>query len=235
MPPQPLLVVRDLSIDLHRPAQSILRGVSFQLPEATIAGLCGDSGSGKTTLALALLNLLPPEKYRVQGQILLAGRDLLAMHETALEQVRGAEIAVIFQDPQLALNPVLRIRRQITEILRAHRTEGDPAELLALAGLASPARILDAYPHELSGGERQRVTIAQALACRPKLIVADEPFTALDAPRVVELAALFRRLRDQVRTSFLIVSHHPGTLALTADYTLTLREGRLLEGEVRAR
>src|SRR6186713_2683706 len=126
MPPQPLLVVRDLSIDLHRPAQSILRGVSFQLPEATIAGLCGDSGSGKTTLALALLNLLPSDKYRVQGQILLTGRDVLAMHETALEQVRGAEISVIFQDPQLALNPVLRIRRQITEILRAHRAEGDP-------------------------------------------------------------------------------------------------------------
>jgi ABC-type glutathione transport system ATPase component len=113
--------------------------------------------------------------------------------------------------------------------------KGDPAELLALAGLPSPDRILNAYPHELSGGERQRATIAQALACRPKLIVADEPFTALDAPRVVELAALFRRLRDHLHTSFLIVGHHPGTLALTADYTLVLREGRLLEGEVRAR
>lgn len=241
MPPEPLLVVRDLSIDLLPPrnhrratAQSILRGVSFQLPQATIAGLCGDSGSGKTTLALALLNLLPPEKYRVSGQILLTGRNLLAMPETALDPVRGAEIAIVFQDPLLALNPVLRIRRQITEILAAHRAEGDPAGLLALAGLPAPQRILNAYPHELSGGERQRVTIAQALACRPKLIVADEPFTALDAPRVVELATLFRRLRQQLHTSFLIVSHHPGTLAFAADYTLVLREGRLLEGEVRA-
>ena len=238
MPPEPLLAVRDLSIDLRAargaPAQSILRGISFQLPEAAIAGLCGDSGSGKTTLALALLNLLPPEKYRVTGQIRLSGRDLLALNEAALEPVRGAEIALIFQDPLLVLNPVLRIRRQISEILRAHRAEGDPGELLALAGLPAPARILEAYPHQLSGGERQRVTIAQALACRPKLIVADEPFTALDAPRVVELAALFRRLRDQLRTSFLIVSHHAGTLALTADYTLVLREGRLAEGEVLA-
>ena len=149
--------------------------------------------------------------------------------------MRGAQIALVFQDPLLALNPVLRIRRQIAEVLRAHRAEGDPAELLALAGLPAPARILDAYPHEFSGGERQRVTIAQALACRPRLIVADEPFTALDAPRVVELAALFRRLRDRLRTSFLIVSHHPGTLALIADHTLVLREGRLLEGEVRCR
>jgi ABC-type glutathione transport system ATPase component len=242
MPQEPLLVVRDLSIDLlparnlkQTPTQSILRDVSFQLPEATIAGLCGVSGSGKTTLALALLNLLPPEKYRISGRILLNGRDLLAMPEAALERVRGAEIAVVFQDPLLALNPVLRIRSQITGILRAHRVKGDPAELLALAGLPSPDRILNAYPHELSGGERQRATIAQALACRPKLIVADEPFTALDAPRVVELAALFRRLRDHLHTSFLIVGHHPGTLALTADYTLVLREGRLVEGEVRAR
>ena len=242
MPPEPLLVVRDLSIHLlparkrvNSAAQSILRCVSFQIPQGVIAGLCGDSGSGKTTLALALLNLLPPEKYSVSGQILLEGRDLLAMKEAALEQVRGAEISIVFQDPLLALNPVLRIRRQITEILRAHRVDVDPAELLALAGLPAPARILGAYPHELSGGERQRVTIAQALACRPKLIVADEPFTALDAPRVVELAALFRRLRDRLRTSFLIVSHHPGTLALTADYTLVLREGSLTEGEVRAR
>jgi len=234
MPPEPLLVVRDLSIDLL-PTHPILRNVSFQLPEGTIAGLCGDSGSGKTTLALALLNLLEPGKYRVSGQVLLNGRDLLALPEAALEKVRGAEISVIFQDPLLALNPVLCIRRQITEILRAHRAEGDPADLLALAGLPAPTRILDAYPHQLSGGERQRVTIAQALACRPKLIVADEPFTSLDAPRVVELAALFRRLRDQLRTSFLIVSHHPGTLALTADYTFVLREGRLMEGEVHAR
>jgi len=241
MPSPPLLVVRDLSINLlperrsDVTPRSILRGVSFQLPEATIAGLCGDSGSGKTTLALALLNLLPPEKYRVTGEIMLTGRDLLAMNEAALEPLRGAEIALVFQDPLLALNPVLRIRRQISEILRAHGLAGDPAELLALAGIPSPGRILEAYPHQLSGGERQRVTIAQALACRPKLIVADEPFTALDAPRVVELAALFRRLRDQLGTSFLIVSHHPGTLALTADYTLALREGRLIEGEVRVR
>ena len=235
MPPEPLLVVRELSIDLLRPAQSILRGVSFQLPEATIAGLCGDSGSGKTTLAHALLNLLPSDKYRVSGQVLLSGCDLLAMRETQLQKVRGAKIAIVFQDPLLALNPVLRIRRQITEVLRAHRAEGDPAELLALAGIPTPTRILNAYPHELSGGERQRVTIAQALACRPRLIVADEPFTALDAPRVVELAALFRRLCDHLGTSFLIVSHHPGTLARTADRTLVLSQGRLLEGEVRAR
>jgi ABC-type glutathione transport system ATPase component len=229
MPPEPLLEVRDLRIDLL-PQQSILRGVSFDIPEGSIAGLSGDSGSGKTTLALALLKLLPPARYRVGGRVLLRGRDLLALDEGGLESVRGAQIAMIFQDPLLALNPVLRVRQQIAEILRAHHAGGDAAELLALAGIPAPARILAAYPHELSGGERQRVTIAQALACRPALIVADEPFTSLDAPGVVELAALFRRLRDRFRTSFLLIGHHPGILAATADRLLVLRQGSVSQG-----
>ena len=234
MPPEPLLEVRDLSIHLL-PHRCILREVSFDIPPGAIAGLSGDSGSGKSTLALALLNLLPPAQYRVSGQVLLRGRDLLTMDERALQSVRGAEIAMIFQDPLLSLNPVLRIRQQIGEILRAHHAEGDPADLLSLAGIPTPARILAAYPHELSGGERQRVTIAQALACRPALIVADEPFTSLDAPRVVELAALFRRLCDRCGTSFLLISHHPGILAATAGQLLVLRDGTLTQGEVHAR
>src|ERR1039457_6915324 len=213
MPPEPLLEVRHLSIHLlsHR---AILSGVSFDIPTATIAGLSGDSGSGKTTLALALLNLLTPAQYRVCGQMLLRGRDLLTLDERALQSVRGAQIA---------------------DILRAHHAAGDPADLLSLCGIPSPTRILAAYPHELSGGERQRVTIAQALACRPALIVADEPFTSLDAPRVLDLAALFRRLRDRSGTSFLLIGHHPGILATTADRLLVLRDGTLANGEVHAR
>ena len=234
MPPEPLLEVRSLCIKLL-PQREILSGVSFDIPMGTIAGLSGDSGSGKTTLALALLKLLPPAEYDVSGQVLLRGRDLLALDERALESVRGAQIAMIFQDPLLALNPVLSIGGQIAEVLRAHGAEGAPADLLALTGIPAPGRILAAYPHELSGGERQRVTIAQALACRPALIVADEPFTSLDAPRVVELADLLRRLRDELRTSFLLISHHPGVLAATADQLLILRDGTLARGEVHAR
>ena len=234
MPPEPLLEVRNLCIKLL-PRRGILSGVSFDIPMGTIAGLSGDSGSGKTTLALALLKLLPPAEYDVRGQVLLRGRDLLALDERALETVRGAQIAMIFQDPLLALNPVLSIGRQIAEVLRAHGAEGAPVDLLALAGIPDPGRILAAYPHELSGGERQRATIAQALACKPALIVADEPFTSLDAPRVVELAALFRRLRDELRMSFLLISHHPGVLAAAADQLLVLRDGTLATGEVHAR
>lgn len=234
MPSEALLEVRDLCIDLI-PHRGILHAVSFDIPTGTIAGLSGDSGSGKTTLALALLKLLPPARYQVGGQVLLRGRNLLELDERSLEAVRGAEISMIFQDSLLALNPVLRIGRQIGEILRAHDVERAPAELLELAGIALPERVLAAYPHELSGGERQRVTIAQALACRPALIVADEPFTALDAPRVVELAGLFRRLRDRLGTSFLVISHNPGTLRITADQLLVLRNGTLAQGEVHAR
>ena len=133
MPREPLLEVCDLGIQLLS-GRELLRGVSFDIPTATIAGLSGDSGSGKTTLALALLKLLPPTRYAVSGQVRLRGRDLLALDERAMETVRGAEIAMIFQDPLLALNPVLRIRRQIAEILRVHRTEGDAGELLRAGG-----------------------------------------------------------------------------------------------------
>jgi ABC-type glutathione transport system ATPase component len=221
MPAEALLEVHDLSIHLP-PDRELLCRVSFTIPPATIVGLAGDSGSGKTTLALAILKLLPAQS-RVAGQVLWRGRDLLAAGESELEAVRGAQIAMIFQDPLQALNPVLRIRVQLAEVLRVHHVRRDPAELLALAGLEDAERILRAYPHQLSGGERQRVTIAQALACRPALIVADEPFTALDAPRVVELAGLFRRLRDQLGTSFLLISHQPGLLAATANSVLNIR------------
>ena len=220
-----VIEVRDLHIELD--GRTILGGVSFEIRPGTIVGLFGDSGCGKSTLAMALLGLLPPERYRVRGQVLVNGRDLTLLSERELARVRGAQIAMIFQDPLLALNPVLRVRTQIREILRAHGAAGDPAALLAQAGIAKPDRVLAAYPHQLSGGERQRVTIAQALACRPPLIVADEPFTALDAPRVVELVALFRKLRADSGTSFLLISHSRGVLAAAADQVYQLHDGNL--------
>src|SRR3954447_4716845 len=222
-----LLEVRDLCVDL--PDRSVLADISFTIARAGITGLCGDSGCGKTTLALALLKLLASPPYRVAGEVLLGGRNLLALSDRELQPVRGGQIACIFQDSLQALNPVLRIRTQISEILRAHGSRHDLRKLLAMAGLSDPDRILMAYPHQLSGGERQRVTIAQALACRPALVVADEPFTALDAPRVVELAGVFCRLRDELGTSFLLISHTPGVLRITADEVLRMEAGRIVE------
>jgi ABC-type glutathione transport system ATPase component len=220
-----MLQIRDLHIELSG-SREILSGATLDVPEGSIAGLSGASGSGKSTLALAVLGLLP-RTYRIRGEIRFRGRNLLTLSEREMTEVRGAGIALIFQDPLLALNPVLCVRTQIVEILRAHGVERDPAELLVLAGLSDAARILAAYPHQLSGGERQRVTIAQALACRPSLIIADEPFTALDAPRVVELIVLFRRLRADLGTSFLLISHAPGVLAAAADQTYCLTAGRI--------
>jgi ABC-type glutathione transport system ATPase component len=206
MPGVPLLVVRDLSIGF-RGGRNILSGVSIEVERGSIVGLSGPSGRGKTTLALAILKLLPPEQYEVRGEIALQD---------------GARMAMIFQDPLLALNPVLRMSRQIREAMRARGAVGSPAELLAQAGIRDTDRVLRAYAHELSGGELQRVAIAQALAGRPELILADEPFTALDAPRVVELAKLFRRLRDELGSAFLLISHDAGVLGALADRVVEL-------------
>jgi ABC-type glutathione transport system ATPase component len=237
-PSRSLLQVRNLNVDLVAaggaagPAKPILSEVSFEIEPGTIVGLFGESGCGKTTLALALLNLLPPARYRVRGEVRMGGRNLLELTDRQLEGIRGAEISLIFQDPLLALNPVLRAGTQVSEVMRAHGGGPNGASLQSLfqlAGLADWQRIAASYPHQLSGGERQRVAIAQALACQPALVIADEPLTALDAVRVVELAALFRDLRAKLRTSFLLISHSPGVMAVTADCVLVMRAGRIVE------
>jgi oligopeptide/dipeptide ABC transporter ATP-binding protein len=225
-----------LSIDLvgaRKSAFPVVSGASFEIPRGAIVGLFGESGCGKTTLALGLPGLLDNRLYRVRGQVQLRGRNLLDLGEREMERVRGSEIAFIFQDPALALNPVLRVREQVAEVLRGRRPEGQAcAEIeasLRLAGLPASPRIADAYPHQLSGGERQRVLIALALACRPALVIADEPFTALDAPRVAELCALFDDLKRELGTSFLVIDHSPAALARMADYALVMYGGRIVE------
>ncbi len=203
--------------------------VSFDIPGGTISGLFGPSGCGKTTLALALLNLLPRSHYAVKGAVMFGDRDLLSLPEDQLQPIRGAGISLVFQDPLLSLNPVMRVGRQVAEVLRAHGSDGDAHELFRLAGLPASERYLRAYPHQLSGGERQRVAIAQALACRPAMVIADEPFTALDAPRVLELARLFRELQERLGVAFLVISHSPGVLARIAGEVLRLEAGTLVD------
>lgn len=226
MPTAPLLEVRGLSIAL--PARPVLSNAAFEIPVGAIVGLSGDSGCGKTTLALALLRLLP-ERYRVCGSIRLRDRDLMTLSERQLERARGAEISLVFQDPLLALNPVMRVRKQVAEVIRAHRRTENPDRLLELVELLATDHIREAYPHQLSGGERQRVCLALALAASPALVIADEPFSALDAPRVVELARLFQRLKQKLQTSFLLISHSRNVLGKIADRVMVMRDG-LLDG-----
>jgi ABC-type glutathione transport system ATPase component len=229
--PEPLLEVQGLAVDLiseHHTPRAILSDVGFSIDKGSILGLFGESGCGKTTLALALLSLLPAG-YRVSGSVRLQGRELLGLSERELQGVRGSSISMVFQDPMLALNPVMRVRDQVAEVLRAHRVRAEIEPLFELAGLQASRRLLNSYPHQLSGGERQRVTIAQALACRPALVIADEPFTALDGPRVLELIALFRGLKERTGASFLLISHSLGVLASVADRVLVMREGRVVE------
>jgi len=228
----PLLEVRDLSVDLASPqgaAIPIVDRASFRIDPGNIVGLFGDSGCGKTTLALALLQLLPA-RYTTRGSVLFQGRELVGLPERRLESVRGAGISIVFQDPLLALNPVMRIRDQVREVQRAHPGREQHLDtLFSLVGLPSTRRIFQAYPHQLSGGERQRVAIAQALAARPALLIADEPFTALDPVRIGELISLFQQLRDRLETSFLVISHHPGILARLAGDVLVMRAGCIVE------
>ncbi|HWC96683.1 MAG TPA: ABC transporter ATP-binding protein [Candidatus Sulfopaludibacter sp.] len=211
-----LLQVRDLNVALDRSA--VVSGVSFDLAAGTITGLFGESGCGKTTLAQALLKLLPTPRYRTTGRVEFEGRNLLSLSERQLQPIRGARISMVFQDPLLSLNPVLRVHTQVREVARAH--DASPPEL---------PDVRDAYPHQLSGGERQRVTLAQALACNPSLVIADEPFTALDPARVAELCATFRQQCRTQATAFLVISHDEAVLEALADRVLTMHAGRLVE------
>ncbi len=230
MSPVDLLEVSHLSVDT-RAGRPIVSQVSFTIPAATIVGLFGESGCGKTTLSLAVLGLLDPRSYTTRGSVSLRGRELAGLPERRMEAVRGAQIAMVFQDPLLSLNPVLRAGRQVSEAIRAHRRpgSGEVDSLLELAGLREIPRVRDAWPHELSGGERQRVALALALAGRPGLIIADEPFSALDATLVVQLTASFRDLQRQTGVSFLLISHDPGVLAHTADLVLVMHAGEIVE------
>lgn len=229
-PPEPLLQVRDLSVELvSKPNATlpIVAGASFDVPRGRIVGLFGESGCGKTTLASALPGLLPRGRYRITGSVKLEGRELISLSGRELESVRGAGIGFVFQDPLLSLNPVLRVRTQIAEAVRAHSGNGGSVEeACAVAGATFP---LDAYPHQLSGGERQRVAIALALACRPPLVIADEPFTALDPGRASALAAVFRALREERGASFLLIDHSPAALSRAADEAMVMYAGRIVE------
>ncbi len=234
----PLLQVQDLHVAYTSRAGKkslALAGVSFDVPPGETLGVLGESGSGKSTLAASLLRLLPGNGEIQRGVVQFEGQDLLRAEPRTLQRIRGARIALICQEPSLALHPMLRVGKQISDVLTAHESLRRGAlrqktlQLLAEVFPEDPARIAESYPHQLSGGQQQRVLIAQAIACGPSLIVADEPTASLDPTTQQDILALFRTLRKKFNLSLILITHNPALLAGLADRVLVLYAGKVAE------
>ena len=236
MPPDPVVEVTDLSVRFKRRDLDVLvvDGVSFTLHAGDVLCLLGESGSGKTVTMRSLLRLLP-DYARIGGRIRLGGQDILAMNDQQLQAVRGPVAAMIFQEPMTALDPVFTIGTQIAETIVSHEDGSFAAarkralELLELVQIPSAARRLDAYPHELSGGLRQRAMIALALSCRPSLLLADEPTTALDATVQIQILLLLRSLQRELGMATVFVTHDIGVACEVADRVAVMYAGRFIE------
>jgi peptide/nickel transport system ATP-binding protein len=230
--------VRDLTVTYHPEHSDSIRaldGLSIEVRPGEIVGILGESGCGKSTLASALLRLLAPHAKCEGGTILVRGRDLLNLSERELRATRGREISLIPQDPALSLNPVMTAGSQVGEVLRAHlslnaqQRRERVMELFREVGFDHPEEIYSAYPHQLSGGQRQRIAIAQAVACRPALLIADEPTSKLDATLQAEIVALLSQIRGQHGTAILVISHDPTLFAGFTDRIAVMYAGRIVE------
>jgi peptide/nickel transport system ATP-binding protein len=214
---------------------SITRNVSFSIAPGERVGLVGESGCGKTVTGLSLLRLLPPQSARIEGEILFNGTNLATLSPRRMRAVRGRDIAMIFQEPMSALDPVFTVGDQISEAYRVHfpvsRAEGRERAIKALrdVGIPAPERRCDEYPHQLSGGMRQRVMIAMALICEPKLLIADEPTTALDVTVQAQITDLLRSLSERTGTALVFITHDLGVVAETCTRMITMYAGEVVE------
>ncbi|MFD9539938.1 ABC transporter ATP-binding protein [Streptomyces sp. NPDC060022] len=210
-------------------------GVSFTVDQGEVVGLVGESGCGKSVTSLALMGLLPDKGVKVGGRVEFDGQDLLTISRRKLRDMRGSQLAMIFQDPLSSLNPVIPIGIQVTEILQRHRglkgeaARKEAAHLLDRVGIPDPRRRLKEYPHQLSGGMRQRALIAMAVACAPRLLIADEPTTALDVTIQAQILELLKELVDQEGTALLMITHDLGVVAGICDQVNVLYAGRAVE------
>ncbi|WP_366553927.1 ABC transporter ATP-binding protein [Aquibaculum sediminis] len=231
-----MLEVRNLSVGIATPSGplALVEEVDFRLDAGRTLGVVGESGSGKSMLALALMGLLPPAA-RASGSIRLEGDELIGLPEAALCRIRGKRIGMIFQEPMTALNPAMTVGEQIAEGVQWHENLGRRAararalDLLQRVGIPEAARRLDDYPHQMSGGQRQRVGIAIALACRPRLLIADEPTTALDVTVQAQILDLLGELVAEMGMGLILISHDLGVIAETADDTLVMYAGMPVE------
>src|SRR5689334_17153250 len=231
-----LLEVSGLTVRFHTEDGPVLAvdTASFEMAERQVLALVGESGCGKSVTALALTGLLP-KNAEIGGSVRFTGRELVGQPENRLTGVRGKDIAYVFQEPMTSLNPVLTVGRQIREVLYRHQRMARPAanrralDLLAQVGIPEPRRRLGEYPHQLSGGMRQRVMIAMALACRPRLLIADEPTTALDVTIQAGILDLLRTLSEEIGTAVLLITHDLGVVADIADRVVVMYAGRTIE------
>ena len=226
------LEVRDLTVDID--GRRVVDGVSFEVPDGARVGLIGESGSGKSLTALAILGLLP-DGASAAGSIRWNGRELIGLDDRQLAELRGDEIGIVFQEPRTALNPIRTVGRQIAESIRIHEkaSKRDAAARAvaeaARVALPDPDRIVNRYPHQLSGGQRQRVAIAMALACRPRLLIADEPTTALDVTIQAEILELLQSLVADDGMSLVFITHDLAVLSQIATDGVVLEDGRVVE------
>jgi len=234
-----LLKVTDLRVRYRSAGaaadHNAVAGITFDIARGEALGVMGESGCGKTSIALALLGLLSHDDAEVSGSVMFRSEDLLLMNERALRKIRGAAIAMVYQEPGIALSPVMRVGMQIAEIVRAHRKQNwkqcreDAFAMLARVGLPPTERIFAAYPHQLSGGQLQRIVLAQALVCEPALLIADEPTASLDAQSSAEFVSLLRELKKTLGISLLLISHTPEIQASLADRLLVMKDGKTVE------
>jgi len=235
--PEPLLSVRNLTVsfETRRGVFEAVRNVSFEMQAGRVLGVVGESGCGKSVTAMALMQLLPDAADITTGQIRFAGHDLVTLNDRQMRALRGREMAMVFQDPMSSLNPLFSIGHQVMEPLRLHfrlsraAARSRAEELLALVRIPSPRQIMGAFPHELSGGMRQRVMIAMALSCGPKLLIADEPTTALDVTTQAQILALLYDLQRTLQMSVLLITHDLGLVAEFADDVQVMYAGRIVE------
>ena len=237
LPNAPLLSIRDLAVEFHIAREAprrAVRGISFDVPANRTVALVGESGSGKSVSAMAILRLLP-DNARISGSIRFEGRELTSLPDAKIRDLRGSAMSVVFQEPMSSLNPVFTVGDQIAEVLRVHERIGRRAaqaravQLLTEVGLPDPQLRVHSHPHELSGGQQQRVMIAMAIACKPRLLIADEPTTALDVTIQKQVLELLARLRSSHRMSVLFISHDLGVVGEIADEVIVMQEGEVRE------
>ena len=232
-----LLTVENLHTSFFTPSGEVkaVNGVSFELEEGKVLGIVGESGSGKSVTAYSILQILTPPGRIVSGSIKFRGQELVGAGEEVMQKIRGNKISIIFQDPMTSLNPVFTIGNQLMETLLLHtdlekkQAYERAIELLTLVGVNEPEKRIRQYPHEFSGGMRQRVMIAMALACNPKLLIADEPTTALDVTIQAQILDLMRKIKESFQTSIMLITHDLGVVAEMAQRVIVMYAGEIVE------